>query len=154
MCSEWLETGSSKSRAFDKVFRKFGVKSEGLLSEYVADCLAIYRETVPVLTLAPRASFLISQLPREKIFLITDGQLTTQKNKFNALGLDAFFRPDHVFFTGAYGSDYYKPNTAILGKIQLPLHGAKVAYVGDREVDEDFSRAANWSFYRVSVMRG
>jgi len=152
MLDRWLEKGSSYNHIFEEVFERF---SAGKLAKtnFVRRALEIYRNFVPILTLAPRNRYLLEMF-REKfeIFLISDGFPSLQKNKFIALKLNTFFSPEQTVFTGDMGVGFYKPNPACFERLRLSTPNFRVAYFGDREIDREFTRNLGIHFQPVYNM--
>jgi len=83
--------------------------------------------------------------------LITEGQMQTQQNKLNALGLERFFRV--VVISGAEERSWWKPHTRpyIRALDQLGVPAARSVYVGDNP-RKDFFGARQLGMHTVRVL--
>lgn len=152
MLDRWLEKGSSYNRIFDETFRRFG-REQSRLELFVAGALKTFRQFQPELTLAERNRHLLTFFQsRFDMFVISDGAPVLQRNKFRALGLDAFFPPNRVLFTGDLGRDFYKPNAAAFARLDLRYAPSEIVYFGDRAIDEQFCRQVGIHYQRVYNM--
>ena len=142
MLKRWIEKGSGYPFIFSETIEQFN-----LTNVKIEEILKIYRETMPNLNLEKVVSSFIEETPIEKRFLVTDGHSKLQRNKFEALKLDKFFLEENCGFTGDLGHKYYKPSVEIVKKIQfIQGQNKKVLYLGDRNLDEQFSKNAHFDF--------
>lgn len=152
MLDRWLEKGSSYCRIFDEAFRRFGC-DQSQLEPFIAQALKIFRQFQPELALAERNRHLLTCFQgRFDMFVISDGSPALQRNKFRALGLDDFFTPNRVLFTGDLGPDFYKPNAAAFARMDLSCAPSEVVYFGDRSIDKEFCGRVGIHYQRVYNM--
>lgn len=96
----------------------------------IEDFLAIYRAHVPVrLPLRPDALSLLKAVSAP-MYVITDGRASTQRAKFNALGLSEFIPQDNLIISGETGYDKLTPFPFAIA-MQLLDRAAQWIYVGD-----------------------
>jgi FMN phosphatase YigB (HAD superfamily) len=147
----WLEKGSSYNRIFDEVLSDYGVQEECRKST-ISDCLSIYRNHVPKLVLPERMRTILNYcFKKYEMFVVTDGSLCLQKNKFEALGLESWFQDKNVLISGRYGSSFQKPSINILQELELVdrIKPDKIIFFGDREIDEKFANNAGFNFVKL-----
>lgn len=114
----------AKENAFQKLIDTYG------LSISVADCLKIYRNHYPDISLDAGVKEYLEALKDAdaKLGLISDGRSITQRNKIKALGLEGFF--DIEIISEEYGSE--KPDVrnyqAVMDKFP---ERKRFLYVGD-----------------------
>lgn len=99
---QMLDWYYAKENAFQKLIDTYG------LSITVADCLNIYRNHYPDISLDDGVKGYLIDLKEAgaKLGLISDGRSLTQRNKIKALGLEALF--DIEVISEEFGSE--KPN--------------------------------------------
>jgi hypothetical protein len=68
------------------------------------------------------------------------------------LGLDSWFLEKDCIFTGDYGEDGYKPSIKALGQFFEESKPSNCVFFGDRDIDQEFSKAAGMSFVRMLNM--
>lgn len=114
----------AKVNSFEKLIETYG------LSITVSDCLKIYRNHFPDISLDAGAKEFLNELKEKgaKLGLISDGRSITQRNKIKALGLEGFF--DIEIISEEFGSE--KPSLknyqAVMDKFP---ERQKFIYVGD-----------------------
>lgn len=113
----------------------------------------IYRSHEPKIKPFPEVPTLLSTLKKKyRLGLISDGHLSVQQSKLNALHLASFF--DAIVLSDEWGRDYWKPSTRpfeiILGK--LGVEGKDAVYVGDNPL-KDFLGARRLGMTAVWVRR-
>ncbi len=149
MLSRWLEKGSSYPYIFDECLQLFKIP-EVERQPKIQQALDLFRTIQPDLQLCPRMkNFLSDCCKKYFLFLVTDGRKTLQMQKIQSLELGRYFQADTIFISGALGKGYEKPNTRVLGKIQLDNKGIannEVVYIGDRMRDKDFAANAGFRF--------
>ena len=103
-------------------------------------CLRVYREHLPQITLFEGVEDLIQKLKSEGIFvgIITDGRVEGQRNKIAALGLDKLI-PDIIITDELGGVQFRKPNDIGFRIMQcrwgVPFE--EMVYIGDN-LSKDF----------------
>lgn len=104
------------------------------------ECLKAYREQIPEITLYDGVSELIQRLKGKgiKVGIITDGRVSGQKRKIQALGLDKLI-DDIIITDGLGGAQFRKPCDIAFRIIQrkwgFPFE--QIVYVGDN-AEKDF----------------
>lgn len=108
--------------------------------EKKAECLKIYREQMPTITLYEGVTELIEKLKNSgiKVGIITDGRPEGQRNKLKALGLDQMI--DDIIITDELGGVQFRKPSDISFRImqnrwKLPYE--QIIYVGDNP-NKDF----------------
>lgn len=156
MLKRWLEKGSSYPRIFSEVIGD-GSLSEHQVEDLVSQCLQIFRNYEPKLTIPARTRSVLDVLnARYPLFMITDGSERLQKRKFAALGLSKWFSDANVAVSDVYGADFCKPGIKMLTKIRA-LEGGylpnRVVFFGDRAADAEFAANAGFQFVPVMSMQ-
>ena len=110
----------------------------------IADCIRLYRNHFPKISLESNAKDFFLELKEEGalIGMITDGRSISQRNKIKALGLEGFF--DIVIISEEFGSE--KPNRENYSIVQERFPERKrFIYVGDN-TKKDFvtPNQLNW----------
>ena len=131
----------------DKLWQYFEEKKpaiDALLDEVgqtdkKSECLKVYREHTPEITLYDGVSELISELKAKgmKVGIITDGRPEGQRNKLKALGLDK--QVDDVIVTDELGGVQFRKPCDIAFRImqlkwKLPFE--QLVYVGDNSAKD------------------
>jgi len=94
--------------------------------------LAVYRTHLPSIELFDDARWALEYYStRVPLALVSDGYLQTQKNKANALGIDAFFQK--IYFTDQWGEECWKPSTCAFLKVEkgFNAHKDECVYISD-----------------------
>lgn len=96
----------------------------------VSEMVAAYRYHKPSLSLDPITRATLQRLADAGVglALVTDGRTSTQRNKIEALGLDAFFG-NQIYISEAEGVD--KTSTHSFERIMDALPAERYVYVGD-----------------------
>lgn len=107
--------------------------------EKKAECLEAYREHLPEITLYDGVSELIQNLISKgiKVGIITDGRVSGQKRKLQALGLDKLI--DDIIITDELGGTQFRKPCDIAFRImqrrwKIPFE--QLLYVGDNEAKD------------------
>lgn len=121
----YFEKGKS---AIDEVLNELGCMKRK------AECLEMYREHVPEITLYDGVTDLILELKSKgiKVGIITDGRVSRQKKKIQALGLDKLI--DDIIITDSLGGVQFRKPCDIAFRIMMTkwrLNPADIVYVGD-----------------------
>ena len=163
--SSYLQkTGIVKIELFDFMWNCFesgksgkifndALKSENLEpeKELVASLVEVYRLHKPNISPFPDAIPFLEKLYNKKMLgLLTDGYLTVQKNKVNALGIEKYF--DIIVYTDELGRNFWKPHKAGYEKImnELSVSGKECLYVGDNPVKDFYSaKKLGWKTIRI-----
>ena len=110
----------------------FVLEQEGLLKEK-DNCLAIYRNQNPTISLYPGVYEMLQRIGKDKkLGIITDGRIEGQRAKIKVLGLEHQF--DRIIITDELGGiEFRKPNTKafVLMKEYFNIKYTKMCYIGD-----------------------
>lgn len=126
---DWYYAGDN---AFEMLITTYG------LSISVSDCLKIYRNHFPDISLDDSVLELLKEIKEDdaKLGLISDGRSVTQRNKMKALGLEGLF--DVVIISEEFGSE--KP---CLKNFQVVMdkypQRYKYIYIGDNTKKDFFA---------------
>lgn len=118
------------------------------------ECLKIYREQMPEITLYEGVAQMIEDLKAKgvKVGIITDGRPEGQKNKIKALGLESLV--DDIIITDELGGPQFRKPCDIAFRImqnrwRLPYE--QIVYVGDN-LNKDFQACRQlgmrWKYFR------
>ena len=88
---------------FDRVFKIMSCPGPA-----IQDLVHRYRTHSPQISLQPDAQALLEQLRRQRVWIITDGPLESQKRKVAALRLQRW--TNDVVYTDEWGKAYWKPS--------------------------------------------
>ena len=116
-----------RKNIFDTYINEFGE-----INYTINELVNIYRSHVPKINLLPGINEYLLSLSRVyKLGLVTDGQIQTQKNKINALGLNNIF--DQTLITEELGRKFWKPSTVPFSKIcdKLGVIPIEAIYIAD-----------------------
>ncbi|WP_135552179.1 HAD family hydrolase [Paenibacillus cymbidii] len=154
MLQRWREKGSSYPYIFSEAIQRFGSGGREESTEWIRHCVQLFRQFRPMLRLADTtAKWLDDAAGNYALFLVTDGQAALQQAKIDALQLSRWIAPGNTAISGCYGADCQKPSTKLLDAIELFSQGriqpGEVVYIGDRDVDEQFAKAAGFAFIRA-----
>ncbi|MBQ9520191.1 MAG: HAD family hydrolase [Acholeplasmatales bacterium] len=131
---------------YEKLFEAFknGKKAidyvlcnEGMMNEK-DNCLKIYRNHVPNISLSKDIISLLNDLKEKKLGLITDGRPEGQRAKIIALGLEKYFKK--IIITDELGGiEFRKPNEKafVLMKESFNCSYDEMVYIGDN-INKDF----------------
>ena len=119
-----------------------------------AECLKIYREQMPEITLYDGVVEMVEGLKVKgiKVGIITDGRPEGQRNKIKALGLDSLI--DDIIITDELGGSQFRKPCDIAFRImqnrwRLPYE--QIVYVGDNP-NKDFQACRQlgmrWKYFR------
>jgi putative hydrolase of the HAD superfamily len=117
----------------------------------VQDLLYVYRSHVPSLRLADSTRAVLEQLKEcHTLALITDGCLSTQMRKVEALKLDGLI--DQIIYTDVLGREYWKPSRFAFEFLRGECGDlTQYCYVGDNP-EKDFLGAKQSSFRTVMLL--
>lgn len=142
---EFFEDGKS---AIDAYLTEIGEENKK------AECLRVYREQMPDITLYDGVTELIKELKNRgiKVGIITDGRPVGQRNKVKALGLDELIE-DIIITDELGGIQFRKPNDISFRIMQnrwrLPFE--QIVYVGDNP-NKDFQApkqlGMRWKYFK------
>lgn len=137
-----------RGAVFNNVLSAEGVVPEDDLIKKIVE---VYRSHNPTISLYPEARQILNHFHgKKKLGLLSDGYLTTQKNKVSALGIEPFF--DIIVFTDTMGRKFWKPDPAGYKKIMdfFGLSGEACIYIGDNPQKDFFgARILGWKTVQV-----
>ena len=119
MWSEFVTNGSGK--IFDKLIDKFSIKED------ITKLIEIYRFHTPRITLPSSSKKVLKYALNYKSAIITDGHYITQKNKYQALGLDKYI--DLPIFTDFYHTK--KPELKPFKMVMEKFADSEYIYISD-----------------------
>lgn len=142
--AEWLKNDEAEAKLWNYFLEKKNAVDELLRESGQQDrkeeCLRIYREHMPGITLYDGAADLIHKLSEAGIHvgIITDGRVEGQRNKIKALGLDNLIA-DVIITDELGGERFRKPNDIAFRIMQcrwgMPFE--EMMYIGDN-LNKDF----------------
>ena len=140
--------GGRRGDVFDRVLRERDVDPT---PETIAAMVACYRDHAPRIELLPDAADLVARLSGAVAFaVVTDGPISSQRAKVDALGLARWADP--IVLTGDLGADYGKPHPKAfeLVEARVGTRGRDNVYVADNP-HKDFvaPRSLGWRTVRV-----
>jgi len=144
-----FESGS-RGRVFDTVLADLHRPADPAMIQRMVD---VYRNHQPRICLFPDADAALDRLAGcFKLALLSDGYLTAQQRKIDALGLPQ--RLDRVVLTDELGRDYWKPDPRAFQRLagDLELSGPQCAYVADNP-SKDFVAPNQLGWRSVMVRR-
>lgn len=119
-----LEYWQNGENAFEHII------NEGHLPLQVEDLLKMYRAHRPQITLDKDTRQVLDQLHQECVLgIITDGRSLTQRNKIEALGLDAYIEHQNLFISEETG--YSKPSSEPFCSFMKMYPDSEYFYIGD-----------------------
>jgi putative hydrolase of the HAD superfamily len=134
MVNELRENGRGK--VFDKTIVNFFGKSNKRL---VRELLSVYRKHKPDIFISEEVESILSKLSKEyKLYLVTDGNLNTQRNKIKSLNLSKYFVK--CIPTRNFGLDAEKPSMKVFEYIRKKENcSSKIMYIGDNPRKDFFA---------------
>lgn len=140
-----LQYFEDKKPAIDELLKELGC------IDRKAECIKIYREHLPEITLYDGVTDMINKLKGEgiKVGIITDGRVLGQKNKIKALGLENLV--DDIIITDELGGIQFRKPCDIAFRImqhrwRIPFE--QIVYVGDN-LSKDFQAPKQLGMQRV-----
>jgi putative hydrolase of the HAD superfamily len=136
--ASFLEFNYGLSEVYNKLFYYWqngenafeNVIKEGHLPLHVEDLLKMYRAHRPQITLGKDTRQVLDQLHQECVLgIITDGRSLTQRNKMDALGLDAYIEHQNLFISEETG--YVKPSPEPFRSLMKRYPDSDYYYIGD-----------------------
>lgn len=84
---------------------------------------------------------------KKDLFILTNGNITQQKNKIRSLNIP-FKERIKVYFSSSLGKELEKPNAYFIQKIlhDNNLEKEQVIFIGDTEIDKEAAQAAGIDF--------
>lgn len=125
-----LKAYKEKMNVFSLLIQTYGLPLE------TTDLLTVYRSHWPDIRLEPETPEILEVLKRDfTLGMITDGRSLTQRNKFQALGLERFIKNDDLIISEEFGSE--KPSEGNFLFFRNKYTDADFVYVGDN-LQKDF----------------
>lgn len=115
-------------RGFEAVLRLEETAAAGLSLHSLQ---RVYESHIPDIRLRPDAEALLAALKARgtDMALLTDGTTERQRRKIEALGLDRFFRPEHIFISEECGADKSQPQS--WRRLMECFPAQRFTYIGD-----------------------
>lgn len=137
-----------RGKTFDRLLEKYGAYSATL----VKDCIKIYRNHDPSISPFPVSLELLKTIT-EPLYLVTDGNVTVQQKKIDALQIEEYFK--QIFITYSYGEKYAKPSTFCFEKIKEleNCEWFEMVYIGD-DPAKDFVNLKPLGVRTIRVLTG
>jgi putative hydrolase of the HAD superfamily len=135
-----------------KIFNTFLEEKRLFSKKILSNCLTVYRNHSPNISLDPDAIEVISKF-RGKKYLVTDGHKIVQQSKIDALKIKGFF--EKTYLTNRYGIVNAKPSLHCFKRI-LERENADwrdLIYVGDNPA-KDFVNLNLMGSMTVRIMTG
>ena len=132
------------------IFEKFILHFK--LDANVTDIMKVFRDYSEHKQLSTyKWFFSFSELMRDKIHLIivTNGNVSQQKEKVKRLHLELYFDHIEVFYANEFEP---KPSEAVSSHINKLIKLYKPVYIGDSEVDREFSINSGFEFFDVKTL--
>jgi putative hydrolase of the HAD superfamily len=143
----------NRCRVFDVVLNDLG---RGDLLPLVPQVVQIYREHEPTLNLFPDAAHALNALyGHQRLGLITDGYLVTQRRKVEALGIADLFAA--IIYSDLWGRECWKPSPVPYQQLmaRMACTGSECVYVGDNPLKDFIApRALGWLTVQVQRPTG
>lgn len=134
----FLESNYGLSAVYDRLLQYWqngenafeNVINEGRLPLQVEDLLKMYWAHRPHITLDENTRQVLDQLHQAGVLgIITDGRSLTQRNKIEALGLDAYIEHQNLFISEETG--YSKPSSEPFCSFMKMYPDSEYFYIGD-----------------------
>jgi len=146
-CWRRFATGRRKS-IFDEVLCESGRMAN---PELISALVEVYRTHTPSITLAPDASEALEVISRiASIAVISDGPVSSQSRKAEALGLGSFAEP--IILTEVLGGEFRKPHPRAFQQIEQCRPANVYVYIADNPL-KDFAAPKQLGWMTVRVRR-
>ncbi len=141
----------SRSDVFNRTFNKFGIFTKKLLKKSIS----VYRTHFPSLALYKEAENCLKRFEKYPIYIVTDGNITAQKNKLLSLNL---YNPPPIkksILTYRYGIKRSKPSPYCFFQIARmeKTTPENIVYVADNP-QKDFAGIKPYGFKTIRVLTG
>jgi putative hydrolase of the HAD superfamily len=140
----------NRGKIFNLVLAEIGIEDD---PQIIQELIQIYRKHKPQISLYSDARWAIDYFKgHKKLGAITDGYLTTQRNKVEALRIANSF--DTIIYSDEYGRENWKPSPVPYLKVMelTGFQGSECVYVGDNP-HKDFVTAKKLSWRTVQIDR-
>lgn len=144
-----LFLSGTRNRIFDLALSILNIEYD---EELIQILLRVYRNHLPTINLYADAKWALNYYKnRFPLGLITDGYLTTQRNKVQSLGLNR--KINYKVYSDQYGRENWKPSAVPYKQVMLKYGKSKYIYVGDNP-KKDFVTAKKLGWNTIRVNRG
>ena len=140
----------NRGKIFNLVLAEIGIEDD---PQIIQELIEIYRKHKSQISLYSDARWAIDYFKdHKKLGAITDGYLTTQRNKVEALHIANSF--DTIIYSDEYGRENWKPSPVPYLKVMelTGFQGSECVYVGDNP-HKDFVTAKKLSWLTVQIKR-
>lgn len=146
-----LWASGRRERLFNAALATLGAPHD---RQAIAAMVAVYREHLPQIRLAPDAQAFLEAKLGYKLALISDGVSIGQRRKIEALGLHDY-GIDPMFCTDEWGRDYWKPHKrAFLAVQEAHRASDRFVYVADNPTKDFLApRALGWATVQIDRLR-
>ena len=122
-----------RGKIFDTVLSSFGITDDLTVQR----CVTVYKNHIPIISLFPGVSEMLTDMKCRDLYLVTDGDPLVQDRKIKALEITQFFQG--IYTTWSYGRNAGKPSLDCFHKIAAQENCAlsDLTYVGD-DPNKDF----------------
>lgn len=139
-------TNEGRINLFQKAVKKFNIKNFTI--EHFLNCLRtvnICENEIPIKK--PILDFFIKYHVSKNFFILTNGNITQQKNKIKSINIP-FKGEIKIYYSSSLGKELEKPNPYFILKILRDhnLSKEQVMYIGDSETDEKTAKAGEVAF--------
>lgn len=117
---------------------------------FIQTLVDVYREHVPSIALLPDARKFLEQWSPRPMAVVSDGPVTSQQRKAEALGLYRWMDP--VLLTATLGAGLGKPAPEAFQAIQRRVAARQFVYIADNPV-KDFGGPRSLGWHTVRVRR-
>lgn len=141
---------AGRGKVLDKYLKDQGIYSKNL----VKSCISIYRKHYPTIELNEDVLECIEKLNIQySLYLVTDGNLTAQRQKIKALRLHKYFKK--TLPTHQYGVKCSKPSTYVFKKICTweGIEYSDLVYIGDNP-NKDFINLKKLGSTTIRIKQG
>ena len=142
---------ASPKNVFNRLLDKLEVP---YTKDDILDLVKAYREHKPNIQFYPDVLPCLEQLKKRgiKTGIITDGYVSTQKNKLIALGADRYF--NFIIVTDELGREYWKPDPRAfeIMRDKLEVSFDEMIYIGDNP-EKDFYIGSIFPIQTVRLVR-
>lgn len=142
---------ASPKNVFDRLFDKLQIRYS---KKDILKLVEEYRNHTPDIQFYDDVLPCLKQLKNRgiKTGVITDGYISTQRNKLKVLNAEKYF--DHIIVTEELGREYWKPHPRAFEVMRnvLKIEFNEMVYVGDNPV-KDFYIASNYPIKTVRIYR-
>jgi putative hydrolase of the HAD superfamily len=133
---------------FDEALRESGTQPN---AELVSALVEIYRTHRPAITLAADAFDALNAISHAAcIAVISDGPVSSQSQKAEALGLSSFATP--IVLTGVLGGEFRKPHPRAFQQIERCRPASVYVYIADNPL-KDFAAPKQLGWITIRVRR-